>query len=44
MIKLGNKKPGDSAHESHQAKLEDAQRELTACESEWGERESLSRW
>ncbi|KAI5477639.1 hypothetical protein MNV49_006025 [Pseudohyphozyma bogoriensis] len=33
LIKLGNKKPADSALESHQGKVEDAQRELTACES-----------
>ena len=34
LIKLGNKKPGDSAIETHQLKLEDAQRELAACESQ----------
>lgn len=33
LIKLGNKKPGDSALDSHQSKLEDAQRELAACET-----------
>lgn len=32
VIKLGNKKPGDNAFEQHQAKLEDAQHELAACE------------
>lgn len=32
LIKLGNKKPSDSAVETHQAKLEDSQRELAACE------------
>lgn len=35
LIKLGNKKPADSALDSHQQKLEDAQRELTACEGAW---------
>lgn len=35
LIKLGNKKPAESGLESHQSKLEDAQRELSACESEW---------
>ena len=35
MIKLNNKKPADSALAAHQAKIEDAQRELTACEGEW---------
>ncbi len=34
MIKLNNKKPAESALEAHQAKIEDAQRELTACEGE----------
>lgn len=33
LIKLGNKKPGDSAYESHALKLDDAQQELDACES-----------
>jgi hypothetical protein len=33
VIKLGNKKPKDEQLHSHQLKLEDAQRELTACES-----------
>lgn len=34
LIKLGNKKPADSALASHEAKLEEAQIELSACESE----------
>ncbi|GAA5839089.1 hypothetical protein JCM3766R1_002254 [Sporobolomyces carnicolor] len=33
VIKLGNKKPKDEQLHSHQLKLEDAQRELTACET-----------
>lgn len=33
LIKLGNKKPTDSGFDSHSLKLEDAQRELAACES-----------
>ncbi|GAA5875724.1 hypothetical protein JCM16303_003968 [Sporobolomyces ruberrimus] len=33
VIKLGNKKPKDEQLHSHQIKLEDAQRELTACET-----------
>ena len=33
VIKLGNKKPKDERLHDHQMKLEDAQRELTACES-----------
>ncbi|GAA5826249.1 hypothetical protein JCM5353_008808 [Sporobolomyces roseus] len=33
VIKLGNKKPKDDRLHDHQIKLEDAQRELTACES-----------
>lgn len=35
MIKLNNKKPAESALEAHQGKIEEAQRELTACEGEW---------
>lgn len=34
LIKLGNKKPGDSAFESHANKLDEAQRELAACEGQ----------
>ncbi|GAA6059607.1 hypothetical protein JCM10212_005106 [Sporobolomyces blumeae] len=33
VIKLGNKKPKDEQRELHQAKLDDAQRELAACET-----------
>ncbi|GAA6023718.1 hypothetical protein JCM11491_002679 [Sporobolomyces phaffii] len=33
VIKLGNKKPKDEQLHSHQIKLEDAQRELAACET-----------
>lgn len=33
LIKLGNKKPSDSALESHQQKVDEAHRELAACES-----------
>lgn len=48
MIKLNNKKPAESALEAHQAKIEDAQRELTACEGECLSRllsgEGIGRW
>ncbi|GAA5895507.1 hypothetical protein JCM5296_006784 [Sporobolomyces johnsonii] len=33
LIKIGNKKPKDDAVDQHQLKLEDAQRELAACET-----------
>ncbi|KAL8286822.1 hypothetical protein RQP46_004350 [Phenoliferia psychrophenolica] len=43
VVKLGNKKPGDSALASHEAKVEDAQRELAACENYLqGEEEALN--
>lgn len=32
LIKLGNKRPNDSNFDSHNLKLEDAQRELNGCE------------
>ncbi|BGP21898.1 hypothetical protein JCM10295v2_000775 [Rhodotorula toruloides] len=33
LIKIGNKKPKDGAEREHEAKVEDAQRELQACET-----------
>jgi hypothetical protein len=33
LIKIGNKRPKDGGERDHEAKLEDAQRELRACES-----------
>ncbi|BGP05036.1 hypothetical protein JCM10049v2_000840 [Rhodotorula toruloides] len=33
LIKIGNKRPKDGAEREHEAKLEDAQRELQACET-----------
>lgn len=35
MIKVGNKKPKEGHEREHELKLEDAQRELQACESGW---------
>lgn len=34
LIKLGNKKPSDSGMDKHQQQVDDAHRELAACESE----------
>ncbi|GAA5974039.1 hypothetical protein JCM11641_008228 [Rhodosporidiobolus odoratus] len=40
LIKLGNKRPKDNGIDEHQAKLDDAQRELRACETFLQEEES----
>ncbi|GAA6022964.1 hypothetical protein JCM10207_007731 [Rhodosporidiobolus poonsookiae] len=40
LIKIGNKRPKDSGVEEHAAKLEDAQRELRACETYLQEEEA----
>ncbi|KAK4054728.1 hypothetical protein OIV83_000652 [Microbotryomycetes sp. JL201] len=41
LIKLGNKKPSDSGMDKHQSQLDDAHRELAACETFLQEEELL---